>query len=77
MMDMIGTIGIVLAILFIIYMSDKNYSILVIGPLASIIVILTNNLPFFDSLIGTKASYMTGLADFIVSFFGVLYLVHY
>ncbi|MDO0993748.1 GntP family permease [Staphylococcus borealis] len=74
MMDMIGTIGIVLAILFIIYMSDKNYSILVIGPLASIIVILTNNLPFFDSLIGTKASYMTGLADFIVSFFGVFIL---
>ncbi|MDK6298220.1 GntP family permease [Staphylococcus caprae] len=73
-METIGTIGIILGILFIIYLAMKGYSILIIGPIASIIVILTNRLPFFDSLIGTKDSYMTGLAGFIISFFGVFLL---
>ncbi|WP_256323956.1 hypothetical protein [Staphylococcus sp. HMSC62A08] len=45
-METIGTIGIILGILFIIYLAMKGYSILIIGPIASIIVILTNRLPF-------------------------------
>ncbi|MEB6226889.1 GntP family permease [Mammaliicoccus sciuri] len=73
-METIGTIGIIIGILFIIYLSMKGYSILVIGPIASIIVILTNGLPFFNSLVGTEESYMTGLAGFIISFFGVFIL---
>ncbi|UXV32153.1 hypothetical protein [Mammaliicoccus sciuri] len=63
-METIGTIGIIIGILVIIYLSMKGYSILVIGPIASIIVILTNGLPFFNSLVGTEESYMTGLAGF-------------
>lgn len=73
-MEIIGTIGIIIGILFIIYFSMNGYSILIVGPIASIIVILTNGLPFFNSLIGTKESYITGLAQFIISFFGVFLL---
>ncbi|PMB95677.1 hypothetical protein CJ234_06490 [Staphylococcus sp. UMB0328] len=73
-MEILGTLGIILGILFIIYLSMKGYSILIVGPIASIIIILTNGLPFFNSLIGTKESYITGLAQFIISFFGVFLL---
>lgn len=73
-MEFLGTLGIILGILLIIYLSMKGYSILIVGPIASIIIILTNGLPFFNSLIGTKESYITGLAQFIISFFGVFLL---
>lgn len=45
-MEILGTLGIILGILFIIYLSMKGYSILIVGPIASIIIILTNGLPF-------------------------------
>lgn len=73
-MDIFYSIGILIAIIFIIYMAMRGFSILIIGPIASIIVILTNQLPFFDLLIGAKHSYMTGLTDFIINFFAVFLL---
>ncbi|MGN7477324.1 GntP family permease [Solibacillus silvestris] len=45
-----------------------------IAPVASIIVIITNGMDFFPSLIGTEASFMTGLTGFVINFFAVFLL---
>ncbi|MGE7664476.1 GntP family permease [Ureibacillus composti] len=69
-----GTLGIILAIAVIVFMSMKGFSIIFIAPVASIIVILTNGMDFFPSLIGTEVSFMTGLTGFIVNFFAIFLL---
>jgi len=73
-MDIIETIGILISIIAIIYLAVKGYSILIVAPIASIIVILTNQMDFFPSLIGQENSYMIGLTDFVINFFGVFLL---
>lgn len=69
-----GTLGIIVAIIFIIFLAMKGYSIVFIAPIASIIVIVTNGMDFFPSLIGSEASFMTGLTGFIVNFFAIFLL---
>ncbi len=65
--------GILIAIIFIIYGAMRGISILVLAPVCAIIVIVTNQMPLFDGLLGGD-SYMTGLADFVVNFFAVFAL---
>ena len=69
-----GILGIIVAILFVIFLAMKGNSIIFVAPVASIIVIITNGMDFFPSLIGTEASFMTGLAEFIINFFAVFLL---
>ncbi|KAB2331540.1 GntP family permease [Cytobacillus depressus] len=73
-MEIIHVAGILLAIAVIIYVAMKGINILIVAPIASIIVILTNQMDFFSSIIGTENSYMTGLAGFIINFFAVFML---
>src|SRR4051794_10032285 len=73
-MEIIQVAGILLAIAVIIYVAMKGFNILIVAPIASIIVILTNQMNFFSSIIGTENSYMTGLAGFIINFFAVFML---
>lgn len=73
-MDILQIIGIIIAIVFIIYASTRNLSILVVAPLASLIVILTNQMNLTSTLLGTEASYLTGLTDFVMNFFPVFIL---
>ena len=73
-MEIIQVVGILLAIAFIIYAAMKGFNILIVAPIASIIVIVTNQMDFFSSLIGKENSYMTGLAGFIINFFAVFIL---
>ena len=73
-MEIIQVVGILLAILVIIFAAMKGFNILIVAPIASIIVILTNQMDFFPSLVGTENSYMTGLAGFIINFFAVFML---
>ena len=69
-----GILGIIVAIFVVIFLAMKGNSIIFVAPVASIIVILTNGMDFFPSLIGTEASFMTGLAEFIINFFAVFLL---
>jgi H+/gluconate symporter-like permease len=69
-----GTLGIILAILIIIIMAMRGFSIVFIAPAASIMVILTNGMDFFPSLIGKEASFMTGLTGFVINYFAVFLL---
>lgn len=73
-MEIIQVIGILLAIVFIIYAAMKGFNIIVVAPIAAIIVILTNQMDFFPSLVGAEKSYMTGLTGFVVNFFAVFLL---
>ena len=69
-----GTIGILIAIALIVILAMKGYSIVFIAPLAAIVVIVTNGMSFFPSLIGNESSFMTGLAGFIINYFAVFLL---
>ncbi|MEH7414398.1 GntP family permease [Neobacillus drentensis] len=73
-MEIIQVIGIFLAIAVIIIAAMKGFNILIVAPIASIIVIVTNQMDFFSFIIGNKHSYMTGLAGFIIKFFAVFIL---
>ena len=73
-MEIIQVIGILLAIVFIIYAAMKGFNILIIAPIAAIVVILTNQMDFFSSIIGKEHSFMTGLAGFVINFFAVFLL---
>jgi H+/gluconate symporter-like permease len=73
-MEIIQVIGILIAIVLIIYAAMKGFSILIVAPIASIVVILTNQLDFFSALIGKENSYMTGLTSFVINFFAVFVL---
>ena len=73
-MEIIQIIGILLAIGLVIYGSVKGFSILVVAPLAAIVVIVTNQIDFFSTLIGKENSYMTGLTGFVINFFAVFLL---
>lgn len=73
-MALVEITGIVIAIVCIIYGAVKGVNILVLAPLTAIIVIVTNMMPFFATLIGLENSYMAGLAEFVINFFGVFLL---
>lgn len=73
-MDMLHVLGIVLAIVAIIYAAMKGFSIIIVAPMAALIVILTNQMDLFATLLGSEASYIAGLTDFIVNFFAVFLL---
>lgn len=73
-MAWLAPLGIVIAIVLIIYLAMKGYSILVIGPVASLVVILTNRMDIFGALITAPTSYMKGLAGFVASFFAIFLL---
>ncbi|MCG7343953.1 GntP family permease [Sporosarcina sp. ACRSL] len=73
-MESIQVIGILLAIAMIVFAAMKGFNILIVAPIASIIVIVTNQMDFFTFLVGAENSYMTGLAGFIINFFAVFML---
>ena len=73
-MEIIQVIGILLAIVFIIYAAMKGFNILIVAPIAAIVVIVTNQMDFFSALIGKENSYMTGLTGFVINFFAVFIL---
>ncbi|MCK1166247.1 GntP family permease [Streptococcus uberis] len=73
-MEILGVVGILLGILTIIYLSVKGFNIIIAAPLATLIVILTNRMDIFGSLIGETPSYMTGLAGFLINNFAIFLL---
>lgn len=73
-MELIEITGILIAIACIIYGAMKDVSILILAPVSAIIVIVSNRMPFFASLIGAENSYMTGRAGFVINFFAVFAL---
>ncbi len=73
-MEFIQLAGILLAIIVLIVLVVKGVSVIIAGPIAAIIIIVTNGMDFFPSLIGPEGSYLTGLSGYIVSFFAIFLL---
>ena len=73
-MEILGILGIILAILAIIYFSIKGLNTIIGAPLAGLIVILFNSMPVIDSFLSAENSYLSALANFIVSNFAIFLL---
>lgn len=64
-MEGLGLIGIVAGLAFLVLATYKGYSLVIAAPMATMIVVLFNGLPFIDGMFGPENSYMSGLASFI------------
>lgn len=70
-MEVLGLIGIVAGLAFLVAAIYKEYSLVIAAPVATMIVVLFNGLPFIDGMFGPQKSYMSGLAAFILGNFPV------
>ncbi|HHV65805.1 MAG TPA: GntP family permease [Peptococcaceae bacterium] len=73
-MTWVAPLGVLIALVLIIFLAMKGFNILVIGPLCSLIVILTNQMDVFGALFTGPSSYMAGTANFIASYFIIFLL---
>lgn len=74
-MDLMGAIGILLGVFLIIYLVIKDMHIIIAAPLATIAVVLLNNMDMFNSMLGQDStSYMSGLSSYILNFFIIFLL---
>jgi len=73
-MDILGLLGILLGILTIILFIIKKFNIIVAAPIATIVVLLFNDVPILESVFGKENSYMISLAGFIASNFAIFLL---
>ena len=70
-MEALGLIGIVAGLAFLVAAIYKGYSLVIAAPVATMIVVLFNGLPFIGGMFGPEKSYMSGLAAFILGNFPV------
>ena len=73
-MDILGIIGILLGILTVILFIVKKHNIIVAAPIATIVLLLFNDVPILESVFGKENSYMTFLAGFVASNFAIFLL---
>ncbi|MCG7346162.1 GntP family permease [Sporosarcina sp. ACRSL] len=73
-MDILGIAGILLGIATIILFIIKKFNIIVAAPIATIVVLLFNDVPILETVFGKENSYMTSLAGFIASNFAIFLL---
>lgn len=73
-MSFIYTLGIIIAIISIIYFTTKGLNIIIAAPIATLIVIITNNMKIFETLIGKENSYMINLSNFLINNFAIFLL---
>ena len=73
-MDILGILGILLGILTIILFIIKKFNVIIAAPIATIVVLLFNDVPILESVFGNDNSYMTALAGFVASNFAIFLL---
>lgn len=73
-MTVLATLGVLLAIIAIIYWTSKNLHVIIAAPLASLIIILTNQMNVLEVMLGKEQSYMAGLAGFLINNFAIFIL---
>ncbi len=73
-MEILAILGVLLAVVAIIYWTAKNLHVIVAAPLASLIIILTNQMNVLEVMFGQEKSYMTGLAGFLINNFAIFML---
>lgn len=73
-MEILAILGVLLAVVAIIYWTTKNLHVIVAAPLASLIIVLTNQMNVLEVMLGHEKSYMTGLAGFLINNFAIFML---
>lgn len=73
-MQLVGLIGIVLGLLAIVFLTLKKVNPIIAAPISAAIVIVFNQMPFFNSLVGTTNSYISSMANFLIVNFAVFLL---
>lgn len=73
-MDILGISGMLLGILTIILLIIKKFNIIIAAPIATIVVLLFNNVPILETVFGKENSYMASLAGFVASNFAIFLL---
>ncbi|MFJ8063698.1 GntP family permease [Psychrobacillus sp. NPDC096426] len=73
-MDILGILGILLGILTIIILIIKKFNIIIAAPIATIVVLLFNDVPILETVFGKENSYMGSLAGFVASNFTIFLL---
>ena len=73
-MEVLQVIGIALALVAIMYLIARGFNGIFAAIVATIIVIATNQMPFFETLVGSDASYVTAFGNFIVQNYAIFLL---
>ncbi|UUX34213.1 GntP family permease [Fundicoccus culcitae] len=73
-MEVLGVIGIAISLVAIMYFITKGFNGIFAAIVATIIVIVTNQMPFFEYLVGSEESFVTGLGNFIVQNYAIFLL---
>lgn len=73
-MEILAILGVLLAVVAIIYLTSKNLHVIVAAPVASLIILLTNQMNVLEVMLGQEKSYMTGLAGFLINNFAIFML---
>lgn len=74
-MSMLGSLGVLLGVAAIIYFSLKEINIIIAAPLATLIVVLLNQMDVVTSLLGNQPNnYMGALSTYILNYFAIFLL---
>lgn len=74
-MSMPGSLGVLLGVAAIIYFSLKEINIIIAAPLATVIVVLLNQMDVVTSLLGNQPNnYMGALSTYILNYFAIFLL---
>lgn len=71
-MAIIGSLGVLLGVIAIIFLSVRGLNIIIAAPLSTLIVILFNNMDPFSSLLGSETNqYLGALSTYILNYYFV------
>ncbi|HFI0214306.1 TPA: GntP family permease [Streptococcus suis] len=73
-MEILAILGVLLAVIAIIYLTSKNLHVIVAAPVASLIILVTNQMNIIEAMLGKEQSYMAGLAGFLINNFVIFML---
>lgn len=73
-MEVLGVIGIAISLIVIMFMISRGFNGIFAAIVATIIVIITNQMPFFEYLVGSNQSFVTELGNFIVQNYAIFLL---
>lgn len=74
-MALLGSIGVLLGVFLIIYLSVKELNIIIAAPLATLVILVFNQMDIIPMLLGdSPQQYMGALASYILNYFAVFLL---
>lgn len=75
MLSFIAPLGVIIGVIAIIYFAVKEIHITIAAPMATLIVVITNQMDVIDAILGTgKNNFMGALGNYIMSFFAIFLL---